>query len=114
MIFPKIIPDFICQTPIKIMVSQGLNERGSETTKEINDYCNFQEKVKIVYRSTEGESAKQIQVNGTIIINHDINIESDQIQGGYVMINGQKRFIAIATKNRDLFNNVNYVTLEVI
>lgn len=114
MTFPKLIPDFLCQTPIKILISQGLNERGSEITKEIDDYCNYQEKIKILYTKKEGQAEKQIQCNGTIIINHDIEPDEDQLNGGYVIINNIKRTIAISIKNRDFWNNVNYVTLEVI
>lgn len=111
MFFPKLVPDWVCQTPIKILISQGLNERGKDETIEIDTYCNYQEKSKTIYNNQK----KELTINGTIYISHDIEADPNKLQnGGKVIINGIERVIATAQKNSNLDGSVNFVSLEVI
>lgn len=128
--FPSLVRPRFCKTPIYItLYGEGVTEDGAPNViyerKEIYPsdnlypkenlfgdclYCNYQDKAKTVLTAQK----KSVECSGVILINDDIAPHSPTISGGYVIINGVKRNIALGTKARNPDGTVNFTQLDVI
>lgn len=110
--FPRLIPKNMMQTDIKIILyTDEISEDGEPIkSNEINTKCNFQNLGK-VYIDNEH---RQIQIQGTALIDRDIAPNIDFISEGEAIIYNKKFKIYQARKNRNPDGTVNYTSLELI
>ena len=110
--YPNVIPKSVCKTPIHIEIEQeGISEDGEPLEAlSVDTKCNYQDKAKTVLSAQK----KTVECSGVILINGDIAPDSPTISGGYVVINGVKRNIALGTKARNPDGTVNFTQLDVI
>ena len=109
--YPKLVPDKICTTNVRIVKTGGLNRDGSPKETEIyNGKCFHDEK------SQKLNAEKQlITLSGKLFFNGDIAPDSDIISGS-VEIEGSKeaRIINSSYKGKNPDGTVNYTMLELI
>lgn len=110
--YPKLVPDRVCNTKVRIFITEGLNRDGSPKDKEIFDgKCFHDEKS---YQKLNAEK-QLITLSGKLFFNGDIAPDSDTISGK-VEINGSKetRIINSSYKGKNPDGTVNYTMLELI
>lgn len=109
--YPRLVPDFVCTTPISITIEgEGIDEDGApNATYELTGLmCNWQDGGKTVY-DAEGKS---ILISGTAYFNGDIAPELPNITGGIATIHGEEREILQGFKRRDVDGTVNYTEIR--
>lgn len=111
MIWPLLVPDSMCNTPITIQLEDGINEDGSpKKTVIFEGKCNYSEKSKQVLNAER----QLVQLNATALFNGDIAPGKD-IAGEAVINNGEVvRRIYSASRGRNPDGKVNFTKLELI
>ena len=110
--FPSLVRPRFCKTPVSVtLYGEGLSEDGAPLVVCVGEFkCNYQDKAKTVLSAQK----KTVECSGVILINGDIAPNSSTISGGYVVINGVKRNIALGTKARNPDGTVNFTQLCVV
>lgn len=109
--WPELVPDAVCKTPVKVIMTEGVNEDGSprETTL-FEGMCNYSEKA----RSVLDAEHRLVELGATVLINGDA-APGDESITGYVVINsGKPRRIYRSSRARNPDGTVNYTSLELI
>ena len=108
--YPSLVPDTVCQTPIRLVIEQeGLDQDGAPI--EALDYsgtCNWQDGGKV---ELTGEQ-KYIRITGRAYFNGDICPGLPVISGGYGVVFGERREIAEGVKARNPDGTVNYTEVR--
>ncbi|MDE5771363.1 MAG: hypothetical protein K2I06_07005 [Ruminococcus sp.] len=109
--FPELVPYRVCNIPVKIYRTDGLNRDGSPKKMVIFEgKCFFSEKVK--QRIT---AEKQIiTLSGEMLFHGDISPDTDVIEGEAELLGGIRRKIYASEKARNPDGTVNYTRLELI
>lgn len=109
--YPRLVPDRVCNTPIKVYRTDGLNRDGSpKRTVIFEGKCNYSEKAK-----QKITAEKQIiTLSGEALFNGDIAPDSDNIEGEVEVLSGIRRIIYDSEKCRNPDGTVNYTRLELI
>ena len=96
MIYPKLVPDSVCKTPIHIVIEEeGLK-------------CNWQDSAKTVLTGQQ----KYVRITGKALFNGDICPNVPVISSGYGIIFGERREICEGIKNRNPDGTVNYTEVR--
>lgn len=112
MIYPSLVPDWVCKTPATILFErEGLNEYG-EPLDSIAKECrvNYQNSAATVHT----DEKKEIRLSGRVYITGDACPQLPDITTGDIIIFGQRRRIAYGRKARNPDGTVNYTELGVI
>lgn len=110
--YPKLVPDKVCTTNVRIVKTGGLNRDGSPKETEIfNGKCFHDEKS---FQKLNADK-QLITLSGKLFLNGDIAPDSDIISGN-VEIEGSKeaRIINSSYKGKNPDGTVNYTMLELI
>lgn len=113
MIFPNLIREEFCKTPIKVFIkSEEIDEDGNAKTYEFQGFCNYQSSCKSVIL----DDKKTIQLSGRCYLNGDIFPELPTIGEGEVELfnNGIKRKLFRGSKNYNLDGSINFSLLELM
>lgn len=108
--WPRLVPLRACQTPCKIVLTDGTNEDG--TPKEVANLslkCNWQDKPKQVLNAER----QLIQLGGVALFNGDIAPQVDVLAGTAEMY-GKVWTIHQGSKCRNPDGTVNYTRLELM
>lgn len=108
--YPKLVPDSVCKTPIRIVVErEGLSEEGEPLAAyEKTLKCNWQDSAKTVLTGEQ----KYVRITGTAYFNGDICPELPVISSGYGIIFGVRREICDGIKARNPDGSVNYTEVR--
>lgn len=109
MIFPELVPDKVCTTPITLRIEgEGLDKDGAPSILfEGTLMCNWQDGGKV--RFTERE--KIIEISGRAYFNGDIVPDISNIVAGSAEIFGELREIDHGYKRRNIDGTVNYTEI---
>lgn len=110
--YPKLVPDVVCKTPIRVkLFYEGLSERGEPLTAlDAELMCNLQDGAKTVMTDKQ----KLVEISGVALFNGDIAPDLPAISGGEVTLFGATRRILRGIKARNPDGTVNYTRLELI
>ena len=110
MIYPKLVPAWVCTTPIDIYIEgEGLSEEGEPTeTKLLGLLCNWQDGGKVVYTQDE----KIVEIRGRAYFDGDICPELSNITGGTATVHGETREILQGFKRRNPDGTVNHTEVQ--
>lgn len=108
--FPRLVPDAVCHTPIKLSIEvEGITEDGAPTELiEYEGMCNFQDGGSVVYTADQ----KEVYISGRAYFNGDILPEIPNIVSGTAEIFGAKREIFKGFKRRNLDGTVNHTEVQ--
>jgi hypothetical protein len=108
--YPELVPDWVCTTPIDLVIdSEGLTEDGEPTTTTISGLlCNYQDGGKAVLDAEQ----KIIYVSGRAYFNGDIAPSMTNLTGGEAYIFGEKREILQGFKRRNPDGTVNHTEIQ--
>ena len=108
--YPKLVPQWVCSTNIKLEIeSEGITEDGAPIdTITVEANGNFQDGGETVYTTDQ----KQIRISGKAYFDGDIIPEMNNISGGYGYIFGEKRQIYRGFKRRNPDGSVNHVEIQ--
>lgn len=108
--YPRLVPDRVCKTPIRIVIDrEELNEDGDPVKAFDADLkCNWQDGGKV---ELTGEQ-KYVRITGKALFNGDICPEINNIASGYGVIFGDRRYIAEGIKARNPDGTVNYTEVK--
>lgn len=109
--YPRLVPDWVCTTPITVIIeSEGLSEEGEPVVAfEADLMCNWEDGGTV--RLTNEQ--KFVDVSGTAYFNGDICPEISNLTCGSVVVFGETRQINHGYKRRDPDGTVNYTELEI-
>lgn len=111
MVFPNLIDEKLCNTPIKVYIhSEELNKYGEPTEYTLDLKCNYQSSSKAIFTNEK----KIVQLTAKAYFKGDIIPEIPEISGGEVEVYGVKRQIFKGHKCRNLDGTVNYTMLELL
>lgn len=109
--WPQLVPASVCTTPIRVVVTDGINEDG--TPKQVTVYdgmCNYSEKSKNVLDAER----RLITLEATALIPGDIAPGKD-ISGDAVISSGEvTRRIYRSSRGRNPDSTVNFTQLELM
>ena len=110
MIWPKLVPKWVMQTPIKIVIeAEGLDEDGAPLEAFSADLmCNWQDGGKVELTTEQ----KYVRISGKAFFDGDICPEIPNIVSGYAIAAGAKREIAEGIKSRNPDGTVNYTEVR--
>lgn len=115
--FPRLVPNFVCTTPIHIkLFSQEIGEYGeSEKIVDLQTKCNYQASGKRVYTSKD----TYIKLKGVALINGDITDHRHDYEFGMVtgecIVGGERSFLVHnICRARNIDGTVNYTRIELI
>lgn len=108
--YPKLVPDWVCTTPITIKIEgEGIDEDGAPAgTTEISALCNWQDGGRAVYT----DDAKIVQISGRAYFNGDIVPTLSNITGGTAIVFGELREIHQGYKRRNPDGTVNHTEIQ--
>lgn len=108
--YPKLVPNWVCSTPIKLEIeTEGITEDGAPSSViTVEAYGNFQDGGEVIYTADQ----KQIKINGKAYFNGDIVPEISNITGGYGYIFDEKREIYRGYKRRNPDGTVNHIEIQ--
>lgn len=108
--YPKLVPPWVCTTPIKIIIEgEGIDEDGApagETT--VTAMCNWQDGGRAVYNM----DAKTVEISGRAYFDGDIVPTLSNITGGSAEVFGEKREILQGFKRRNPDGTVNHTEIQ--
>lgn len=110
--YPRLVPCFLCKTPIRVMIySDEISDQG-EPIKVFDEhlFCNFQDGAKTILN----DQKKIVEISGAAYFDGDICPDLPIISGGEVDVFGVKRRILRGVKGRNPDGTVNYTKLELI
>ena len=107
--YPELVPDWVCTTPISLVLEgEGLSEEGEPTETEIeNLMCNYQDGGKAIFTDEQ----KVIDVSGRAYFNGDIVPTMSNVTGGTAEIFGEVREIHQGYKRRNPDGTVNHTEI---
>ena len=110
MIWPKLVPKWVLQTPIKIVIeAEGLDEDGAPREAFSADLmCNWQDGGKVELTTEQ----KYVRITGKAFFDGDVCPSISNITSGYAIIHGEKRMIAEGIKARNPDGTVNYTEVR--
>lgn len=109
--YPKLVPEKICTTPVRILREDGLNRDGSPKLLTVFEgKCFFSEKVKQKITADK----QLITLSGELLFCGDIAPDADTISGEVEISSGQCRTIYASQKAKNPDGTVNYTRLELI
>ena len=105
-----LVPDAVCQTPIRLVIAQeGLDEDGAPIQALVCEgKCNWQDGGKTVLTPEQ----KYVRITGRAYFNGDIAPDLPNITGGYAEVFGMRRPIAEGFKARNPDGTVNYTEVR--
>lgn len=108
--YPSLVPDRVCQTPIRLVIErEGLTETGAPIKAlDLTKKCNWQDGAKTILTGEQ----KYVRITGVAYFNGDICPELPVISGGYGVIFGVKRQICDGIKARNPDGTVNYTEVR--
>lgn len=108
--YPKLVPDAVCRTPIRIVIQQeGLDEDGAPIAAFDSQLrCNWQDSGKVELTTQQ----EYVRITGKALFNGDICPSVPNITKGYAVINGERRYIAEGRKARNPDGTVNYTEVK--
>ena len=108
--YPELVPKWVCQTPIHVMIEgEGLDEDGAPSMLFEGDLlCNWQDGGKVNYVDRE----KIIFISGRAYFNGDICPAISNIVAGRAEIFGETREIAQGFKRRNPDGTVNHTEIQ--
>ena len=112
--YPKLVPEWVCTTPIYLQIEQeGLTEDGEPLTVAIGSaqaplMCNWQDGGRV--RLTLEQ--RIVEVSGRAYFNGDICPSLSNITSGEGYVFGEKREILQGFKRRDPDGTVNYTEVH--
>lgn len=108
--YPELVPDWVCTTPISILIEgEGLSEDGEPSIAFEGDLmCNWQDGGKVVFTKEE----KYIQISGRAYFNGDVVPDLSNIVAGSAQIFGETREIAQGFKRRNPDGSVNHTEIQ--
>lgn len=110
--WPKLVPDWMCNTGIKVWLVGGIRENGSEARELIFDgKCSYSEKTRQIMTAEK----QLVQLNAQALISGDICPGKDI--SGEVEVNvgsAVTRRIHAASRGRNPDGTVNFTCLELI
>ena len=109
MIYPQLVPDWVCTTPIRISIEgETLSEDGEPITEYTADLmCNYQDGGKAVLNDEQ----RVILVSGRAYFNGDIYPQISNLTGGTAIIFGEEREILQGYKRRNPDGTVNHTEI---
>ena len=109
--WPELVPAGVCTTPIKVVVTDGINENGTPKQAAVFEgMCNYSEKSKNVL----GEERRLITLKATALFPGDIAPGKD-IAGKAIINNGTAtRRIYRSSRGRNPDGTVNFTQLELM
>ena len=114
MIYPCLVPECICKTPINVIIyGEGLDENGGPEVVFESDpdlRCNYQDNAKTVLTAEQ----KIVQLSGTALFRGDIAPGVPVISDGQVIVDGVTRKIFQGLKARNVDGTVNYTRIDVV
>ena len=111
MVFPNLIREEFCKTPIKVYIkSEEIDEDGNPQSFEYDGFCNYQSTCKTIFV----DNKKIVQLSGKCYLPGDLFPSLPTISEGEVELfeNGIKRKIFRGSKNYNLDGSVNFTLLE--
>lgn len=107
--YPKLVPAWVCTTPIKITIEgEGIDEDGAPASETVIEaLCNWQDGGKAVYT----DDAKVIQISGRAFFDGDIVPTLSNITGGVATVFGEQREIHRGFKRRNPDGTVNHTEI---
>lgn len=108
--FPKLVPNWVCSTLIKLEIEgEGITEEGAPAgTIEVEAMGNWQDGGEVVYTTDQ----KEVKINGKAYFDGDILPELTNITSGYGYIFGEKREIYRGFKRRNPDGTVNHTEVQ--
>lgn len=109
--YPELVPDRVCNIPVKIFRTDGLNRDGSpKKTSIFEGKCFYSEKTKQKITAEK----QLITLSGEMLFNGDIAPDMDNIEGEAEILSSIHRKIYASEKARNPDGTVNYTRLELI
>lgn len=107
--YPKLVPAWVCTTPIKLHIErEGIDEDGAPSGAiDVTAKCNWQDGGETVYT----ELHKTVEISGKAYFNGDICPSISNITGGWGEIFGEKREIHKGFKRRNPDGTVNHTEI---
>lgn len=108
--YPKLVPPWLCNTPITLTIeSELLDEDGAPTTTTLKELkCNWQDGGKKVL----DEDQKVIEISGRAYFDGDICPDIPNITGGSAVIFKETREILRGHKRRNPDGTVNHTEVQ--
>lgn len=112
MIWPELVPKFMCTTDIHVRIySEEIGEEGQSIhLLDVDLKCNYQDKGKRILTNEQ----KILQITGSALFHGDIAPDIPVITSGTATIFGEERQIALGEKARNPDGSVNYTRLELM
>lgn len=109
--YPELVPDWVCTTPITVMIEEeGLSEEGEPLVAfEADLMCNWQDGGKVLLTNER----KVVDVSGTAYFNGDICPDIPNITCGSATIFGEVREILQGFKRRNPDGTVNHTEIQI-
>lgn len=108
--YPELVPNWVCKTPITIIIEgEGVDEDGAPPMLlNYSGLCNWQDGGTIVYDADR----KSTEISGKAYFNGDICPSLSNIVGGEGVIFGEKRKIHRGYKRRNPDGTVNHTEIQ--
>ena len=108
--YPKLVPSWVCTTPITLEVEyEGIKEDGSPNVIMVSGLlCNWEDGGKVIYTADQ----KVIDISGTAYFDGDIIPSLTNIVSGIGEVFGERREIAQGFKRRNPDGTVNYTEIR--
>ena len=108
--YPKLVPDWVCKTPIKLEIEgEGITEEGAPNSLTVVETtANWQDGGEVVYTADQ----KKINISGKAYFDGDIIPNISNIVGGYGYIFDEKREIYKGFKRRNPDGTVNHTEVQ--
>ncbi|MGX8702070.1 hypothetical protein [Caproiciproducens sp.] len=110
--WPELVPDAVCNTPIIINITDGINEDGSPKVVDTwEGKCNYSEKQKQILDAER----RLITLEATALFNGDIFPGREKLEGEATLDGGSTvRTIYRGSRARNPDGTVNYTQLELM
>lgn len=109
--YPELVPDWVCTTPITVIIEgEGLTEEGEpEVVFEADLMCNWQDGGSVLLTQEQ----KVVDVSGKAYFNGDICPDVSNITCGFVRVFDEMRDIEQGFKRRNPDGTVNHTELHI-
>ena len=108
--YPKLVPAWVCTTPITVYIeSEGLTADGEPEATELEGLmCNWQDGGEVFL----SEEQRTVHIAGRAYFDGDICPDIPNITAGYGVVHGENRDILRGFKRRNPDGTVNHTEIE--
>lgn len=109
--WPQLVPKSICHTPVKVRITDGIDEDGLPKVVAVwSGKCNYSEKQKQILDAER----RLIMLEATALFSGDIFAGLEKLEGDVTINGGITRIIYRGSRARNPDGTVNFTQLELM